>query len=87
MMTVEQLAGRIHAIVHEVCGTVETCDAHPGEVTDAEAEKIMQGVAKILTGEARKNFKPTSVAEKPIVRGSSRGVRIVTQTKAGISVK
>jgi hypothetical protein len=87
MMTVEQLAGRVHAIVHEVCGTVDTCDAHPSEVTDAEAEEIMQRVGKILTGEARKNFKPAVVVEKPIVTGSLAGVRTVTRRRGGISVK
>ena len=87
MMTVEQLACRVHAIVHEVCGTVDTCDAHPSEVTDAEAEEIMQRVGKILTGEARKNFKPAVVVEKPIVTGSLAGVRTVTRRRGGISVK
>jgi hypothetical protein len=87
MMTVEQLAGRVHAIVHEVCGTVDTCDAHPGEVTDTEAEEIMRRVGKILTGEARKDFKAAPVAQKPSVTGSSKGVRVITRTRAGISVK
>jgi hypothetical protein len=87
MMTVEQLAGRIHAIVHEVCGTMDSCDTHPGEVTDAEADEIMRQVGKILTGEARKNFKPAPVGEKPVVTGSAAGVRIVTRRRGGISVK
>lgn len=86
--SVTQLSNRLLMMVHEVCGTESSVDAHPHPVTDEELTELKRRVDMLFSAEGLQALTNPQAASEEVVTVVTGGKnRTKTRTGKGISLR